>query len=95
MIADMGMYQEFPLPGAIGMGIQPWMRPEHNVVWEVCYYGIYQSHDNCCCLIESKQNWTSWKFVYMFLIELFTKFEVSVSRAYMTYFCRKLFLFDN
>lgn len=36
MIADMGMYREFPLPGAVGMGIQPWMRTECNVVWEVC-----------------------------------------------------------
>ena len=36
-MADIGMYREFPLPGAVGTGIQPWMRPECNVVWEVCH----------------------------------------------------------
>jgi len=35
-MADMGIYQEFPLPGAVGMDMKAWMRPEYNVVWEVC-----------------------------------------------------------
>ena len=35
VIANMGMYEEFPLPGAVGMTVQHWMRPECNVVWEV------------------------------------------------------------
>lgn len=42
VMADIGMYQEFPLPGAVGVGIQPWMRPECNVVWEVG--NLYADH---------------------------------------------------
>ena len=36
VMADIGMYQEFPLPGAVGVDMQHWMRPQCNVVWEVC-----------------------------------------------------------
>lgn len=34
--ADMGMYPEFPMPGAIGMDTHSWMRADCNVIWEVC-----------------------------------------------------------
>lgn len=44
-MADIGMYQEFPLPGAVGLGMQPWMRPECNVVWEVSKLA-----ESCVCI---------------------------------------------
>ena len=38
VMADIGMYHEFPLPGAVGVDMQRWMRPDCNVVWEVSMY---------------------------------------------------------
>ena len=49
-MADLGMYQEFPLPGAVGVGIQPWMRPECNVVWEV---GQLAARELCLYLLSA------------------------------------------
>ena len=34
-LASLGLYREFPLPGGVGVDMQPWIRQECAVVWEV------------------------------------------------------------
>ena len=74
-MADIGTYREFPLPGAVGMGIQPWMRPECNVVWEVCHYRMHWSHDDCkhiyIVLLKVNKTGLPGNLCICFLIQLF------------------------
>ena len=82
MVADLGMYQEFPLPGAVGVGLQPWMRPDCDIVWEVGQlparelYFVYM----CCLhyLNESKQGHFLEILCMCVSIGCTTKFEVDI-----------------